>query len=264
MRGALSVIFMVAQPLVLLADDGSARRYMCLPASTVTCKYYLLAASEVQNHLGLTEDQIKSFKSVMLGDFESLPGYSEFRRLRTEKLETASSDEERSDIRTNEGERLNALFESACLSVIQTNLSPNQAARLEALLIQMRGPSAILEDRNLSRRLDLSEAQVKRLSDIKDEYSRTLSPLCHRYLGLQINPARQDRSNADLNSEMKKIVAVIKEVQRDQDSELLRVLTKLQREHWNTLCGARLSISWKDEWFTDVPFAGRDSEESGK
>jgi hypothetical protein len=190
----------------------------------------------------------------MVSKFDSIPGYPEFRREREERLKAVSSEEERSRIRRDEGEKLRSLFETACTAVLQTNLSFSQFASLNELVMQMRGPHAILEDTSVYQQFDLSEKQIKAMTDITNQYESVSSPLCHRYLALQINPVRQNRDAADVTAEMKSILVVFKNVERDEDSELLRVLTRKQKALWDALCGPKINVAWRDEGFADTPF----------
>jgi len=254
MRIVSFLLVIVAQAWGLRADDNSARRYVCTQTDPILCKYFLLSTKQVQAHLKLTEVQIKSLESKMLGSTDSIPGIMELRRSREQKLKAALSDEERLQIRRAGNEKATSLIYEDWVAGLQSTLTPTQAISLNALLLQMKGPLVILEDTNLFQRLGLSKDQIGGLKDISEQYAQLLSLLRHRYLGLQINPIRRDRSEVDVNSEMRCLIREIKDVEMDQDSELLHELNPEQRRLWKGLCGPPVSIDWKEGWFTDVPF----------
>jgi len=238
----------------VFADDNSARRYAALDRDAVTCKYFLLSTKEVQGNLKLTQQQIKSLESA--GASSSLtndPAIAEYRRLHKQLLEAAHSDEERAKIRREGNEKYSLLVNQYNEKILQSTLSPAQTNRLNELFLQMKGPHAILEDTNVIQELNLSKEQISQMNDDFNSDGQFLSLLRQRFLRLQIQPMRK-RDCADLDSEMKSLVQVIKEVEKDQDAGLLAVLNEEQRRSWNDLCGAPVSIDWKTDYFSDAPF----------
>jgi hypothetical protein len=117
----------------------------------------------------------------------------------------------------------------------------------------MKGPHAILDDTNVTRELNLSKEQISRMNDDWNSDGQTLSLLHQRFLRLQIQPMRK-RDRADLDSEMKGLVQVIKEIEKDRDDGILAVLNEEQHRWWNNFCGAPVSIDWKMDFFSDTPF----------
>ncbi|HVU08203.1 MAG TPA: hypothetical protein VHG89_06645 [Verrucomicrobiae bacterium] len=117
----------------------------------------------------------------------------------------------------------------------------------------MKGPIVLLEDTNAAQQLNLTKDQMNQLKDVAKSDDELLTPLRHRFLGLQIQPARQ-RERTDLESEIESIARVIKEVEKDEDSELLAVLSKEQKNSWSEIRGAPISIDWKMDYFSDTPF----------
>jgi len=101
--------------------------------------------------------------------------------------------------------------------------------------------------------LNLSTEQISKMNDDFNSDERLLSLLRQRFLRLQIQPMRK-RDRADLDSEMNNLVRVIKEVEKDRDNEILTELSEEQHRLWNSLCGAPISIDWKTDYFTDLPF----------
>ncbi|MGA3285471.1 MAG: hypothetical protein ABSD57_13570 [Verrucomicrobiota bacterium] len=243
----------IAQACCLLADDNSARRYASLSTDPVTCKYFLLSTKQVQAALDLTQPQIKSLESAMLSSPTSIVAIAELRRSQKQLLETAHSDEERANIRRAGNEKAHLLIHQNWEAVLQSTLSSNQTKRLDQLLLQMKGPHAILEDTNVIQQLTLTKEQTNQLNQISGSYNQLLSLLHHRYLGLQIQPERK-RDRADVDSEIESLARVIKEIEKDQDSGLLAVLNTEQRHLWNSLCGTPVRIDWQPEYFASVPF----------
>jgi Spy/CpxP family protein refolding chaperone len=238
----------------VFADDNSARRYAALYYDATTCKYFLLSTKEVQGNLKLTQQQIKSLQSA--GSSSSLtndPAIAEYRRSHKQLLAAAHSDEERAKIRREGNEKYSLLFEQNMKTTLQSTLSPPQTKRLDELFLQMKGPHAILEDTNVIQELNLSKEQISQMNDDFNSDGQLLSLLRQRFLRLQIQPMRK-RDRADLDSEMKSLVRVIKEVEKDRDDGLLAVLNEEQRRSWNNLCGAPVSIDWKIDYFSDAPF----------
>ncbi len=244
----------IIQTCSVFADDNSARRYAALDRDAVTCQYYLLSTKEVQGNLKLTQKQIKLLESA--GTSSSLtndPAIAEYRQSHKQLLAAAHSDEERDKIRREGNEKYSLLFEQHMGTILQSTLSPAQTKRLNELFLQMKGPQAILEDTNAVQQLNLTKQQISQLNNVTGSYSQFLSLLRQRFLRVQIQPIR-NRDRADLDSEIQSLVRVIKEVEKDQDAELLAVLSEKQRHSWNDLCGAPLSINWKADYFSDTPF----------
>jgi hypothetical protein len=249
MKTMLFYILTFAHAWCAFADDNSARRYASLETNPNICKYTLLSTKQVQTHLKLTKAQLES-----LMQDQQVPGLAEFRRLQAQKLKAATSDEERSQIRRAGHEQAAALLGQSLMAGLRSNLTPTQSRSLNSLRLQMKGPHAILEDTNLFQQLNLSKEQISGLKETSEAYDQLLSQLRHRYLGLQINPIRQNRSEADVNSEIKSLIQVIKGIEKDEDYNLLGELNAQQRRLWSDLCGPPVSIEWKPAWFTDVPF----------
>jgi hypothetical protein len=244
----------VLQVCSIFADDGSARRYAALDRDAVTCKYFLLSTKEVQGNLKLTQHQIKSLESTGASSWlTNDPAIAEYRRSHKQLLAAAHSDEERAKIRREGNEKYSLLVKQSLETTVQSTLSSAQTKRLDELFLQMKGPHAILEDTNLVLELKLSKDQINRLSDASNSDGQFLSLLRHRFLGLQIQTSRE-RDHDDVDSEMACLARVIKEVQKDQDAELLAVLSEEQRRLWNDLCGVPVSIDWKVDYFSDSPF----------
>lgn len=248
------LIIGVIQTCSLFADDNSARRYAALDRDAVTCKYFLLSTKEVQGNLKLTQQQIKSLESVWLSSsLTNDPAIAEYRRSHKQLLAAAHSDEERAKIRQEGNEKYLLMLNRYNEKVLQSTLSSPQTKRLNELFLQMKGPHAILEDTNVIQELNLSKEQISQMNDDFNSDDKLLSLLHQRFLRLQIQPMRK-RDRADLDSEMKSLVQVIKEVEKDRDDGFLAVLSEEQRRSWNNLCGAPVSIDWKIDYFSDAPF----------
>lgn len=238
----------------VFADDNSARRFAALDHDSTTCKYFLLSTKEVQGNLKLTQQQIKSLESVWLSaSLTNDPAIVEYRRSHKQLLEAAPTEEERAKIRREGNGQFSLLVSQYSAKVLQITLSSTQTKRLRELFLQMKGPSTILEDSNIIQELNLSKEQISQMNYDPNSDGQLLSLLRHRFLGLQIQTIRK-RDSDDVDSEMRCVTRVIKEVEKDRDAGLLAVLSDEQRRSWDNLCGASLSIEWKTDYFSDSPF----------
>jgi hypothetical protein len=251
-------ITIIAQACCLFADDNSARRYAALDRDAVTCKYFLLSAKQVQDSLKLTQQQIRSLESAMSSSPTNDPAIAEYRRSHKQLLKTAHTDEERAKIRREGNEKYSLLIEQYWEITLQSTLSSPQIKRLGELFLQMKDPHAILENTNVAWELNLSKEQISQMNYDPNSDGQFLSLLRQRFLRLQIQPTRK-RDRADLDSEIESLVRVIKEVEKDRDAGLLAVLNEKQRRSWDNLCGAPVSIDWKVDYFSSVPFEDKNS-----
>jgi len=158
----------------IYADDNSARRYVFSQSDPLISKYFLLSQRPVQKELNLTEIQIKSLESAMQGATTSIVAIAELRRSQKLLLEAAKSDTERSIIRKESNEKARLLIHENWEKILQNTLSQSQMEILGELLLQMKGPHAILEDSNLVSKLELSSFQVNQLQQISDGYDQFL------------------------------------------------------------------------------------------
>ena len=248
---ALFIITFV-QACNLFADDNSARRYAALDRNAVTDKLFLLSIKEVQDNLKLTQQQIQLLQTSS-SSLTNDPAIQEWRRSHKQLLATAHSNEERTKIRQAENEKYSLLIEQYEETMIQKNLLPMQTRRLQELFLQMKGPHVILEDTNISQELKLTQEQINRMNDDPNLNGQLLSLLRHRFLGLQIQTWRK-RDPDDVDAEIKCVARVIKEVEKDQEDDLLNGLNEEQHRSWDNLCGKPLSINWKIDYFSDAPF----------
>src|SRR5258708_6645555 len=134
MKTFIFSVVLLARSLSLFADDNSARRYGSLDTNASICKYYLLSTRQVQRYLDLTTAQIKAFESAMIGGLDSIFGLAALRRSQAEKLKVATSEQERSQIRSAGNEKAASLFEQARIAVLQNTLTPTQSTNLDRLL----------------------------------------------------------------------------------------------------------------------------------
>ena len=117
----------------------------------------------------------------------------------------------------------------------------------------MKGPVAILEDTNVLQKMHLSSQQLTNMSDILESYKKVLPPLRNRLIGLQVNTVRP-RDTGDVRSELANLAKVMKEIEKDQDFEIVDLLNREQRQLWTDLSGAPASINWPMETFAELPF----------
>ena len=253
MRIIIVLIALAAQSLHLFAEDGSARCYASLETNPVVCKYFLLSTKHVQQRLKLTRPQLQALEAATLSPPASIPSIILLRRSQSELLREAVTDEERLKIRSAGNEKASMLIGQHWAAKLRDILSSVQIGNLDGILLQMRGPCMILEDTNISGRLDLSEEQTKELSKAASRYWELLSSLRQRLLGLQIQPIRK-RTETDVDSEVKCLLRVIKEIEKDRDSAIWGALDTEKRRSWTVMCGEPLNIHWEPQYFGTVPF----------
>ncbi len=239
--------------MIGFADDGSARRFAGLDRDVVTSKYFLLSTTGVQTDLKLNPWQIQLLKNAMLSSVTNIPGIIELRNSQEKLIETAHSEKERAEIQRSRNEKVRFLIHQNLNANLQNVLSSGQSNQLDELFLQMEGPGEILNDTDLITELHLTKGQVGQMKDVSNSYRQFLFLLRQRFLSLQIQPIRQ-RDSGDVDSELDCLGRVIKEVEKDQDEGLLAVLNNDQRRAWDNLCSAPVSINWKADYFSDVPF----------
>lgn len=236
-----------------LLADGLARRYAGLDRDHVSSEYFLLAVPSVQADLKLDPSQIERLKSAMASSPTNIPAVAEFRRKQSELLQKVSSSRERSDILLEGNAQISQLIQQYLEAQIGSVLTFSQSNRLGELFLQMRGIGVVLENTNLIKHLYITGAQMQAMTGITNGCRQILSLLQQRFLRLQIQPMRV-REEADLSSEIICIVRVITEIEKDEDLELLGVLNENQLRAWSESCGKPISIDWKVDYFSDVPF----------
>ncbi len=247
------VLIFCLQAVIAFADDGSARRFAGLDRDAMTTKYFLLSTTEVQTDLKLNDSQIQLLKDAMLTSTTNIPGIIELRNSREKLIETAHSEKERAEIRGARNEKVRFLIYQNWKVNLQNALSSGQSNRLDEIFLQMEGPGEILNDTNLITELHLTKGQADQMKNVTNSYHEFLFLMRGRFLSLQIQPIRK-RDSGDVDSELDCLGRVIKEVEKDQDEGLLAVLNNDQRRAWDNLCGVPLSIDWKADYFSDVPF----------
>jgi hypothetical protein len=253
MKKLFYILAIVASGFNMLADDHLARRYAALDRDRVSSEYFLLAVPSVQANLKLDHGQIERFKSAIASPPTNIPAVAELHRRQNQQLQKVSSDKERSDILRKGNSQISQLINQNLEAQISSLLTFSQSNRLEELFLQMRGISVILENTILIKKLNISDEQMHAITGITNDHHEILSLLRQRFIRLQVQPTR-NREDGDWRSEIICLVRVIKEIEKDEDSEILDILNQKQLQTWNELCGEPLSIDWKVDYFSDVPF----------
>jgi hypothetical protein len=238
------------------ADETSARRYGMFNDDELVNKYFLLATPEVQGCLSLTTQQIKALKAVFSEPLDSVPGVREQReRVRATLNTTNVTEAEASRVRAENRKTIHGLFHDYASKELERVLTDAQKARLDELYRQMRGPRILLESKQESSRIGLKEEQRARMAQIIASYDPMLSLLRNRYMELQMNTVRRDRTRASVSQELASIECVMREIEKDEDSQLLATLDANQQSKWFGSIGAPLPINWEAEKIFEVPFS---------
>jgi len=247
---------------LLYADDVSARRYGIFSDYEVINKYFLLSMPEVQGCLSVTTKQVQALKAAYTAPLNSIPGYTDLcNRVRATLNTTNLTEAEASRVRAESrkvGEGLVDDYESKELSRILTD---SQKARLNELYRQMKGPRILSESKDEASKIDLKEWQQVRMAQIIAAYDPMLSLLRKRYLELQINTVRRDRSAENISQEIASVECVMREIEKDEDYQLLATLDENQCLNWYSSIGTLLPVNWGTEKISEVPFS---ADEKGK
>jgi Spy/CpxP family protein refolding chaperone len=125
---------------------------------------------------------------------------------------------------------------------IEAVLTPEQAARLKGIQLQMGGVGAIVE---IAKDLKLNDEQVAQLKTIKEETEKK-----QREMGR----GQRDASDAERAENRKKV----QQLSKDASEEGLAVLTAEQKAELEKLKGAKFELDW-----SQMGFGGRGNRRRG-
>jgi hypothetical protein len=131
-------------------------------------------------------------------------------------------------------------------------LSEKQNGRLDALLLQMKGPRAIVIVPGIIGRLGLTSDQTEKIQNIVGQFNEELSPFSHRYGHNMLQVSRSSQTIEESEKEQEAIVVVITEILKARDEAILSELTKAQCDQWHVMQGRLLPVSWPEGFY--VPF----------
>jgi len=246
---------------MLYADEASARRYGVFYNDELVNKYSLLATPEVQGSISITTQQVQALKAVFAAPADSIPGVKELRERTRATLNTTNLTEaEASRVRAESRKLISGLFHDYESKELGRILTDSQKARLNELYGQMRGPRILLENKQESSKIDLKEWQRVRMAQIIASYDPVLSVPRNRYMELRINTVRRDRTAASVSQELASIECVMREIEKDEDDQLLATLDANQSAKWFSSIGTLLPIDWRAEKMSEVPFSAGERE----
>jgi hypothetical protein len=152
---SLSVVAQFVASCPCLGDDGSARRYAeFMGNDELFLTFCLLERGDVQHELKMTAKQVAIVKHVPCATAREIPGLTELltkNRKRQSDPTLSASDKEKlakavhSDMKSH--------IEAYQHKELSCTLSANQRQRLDELLMQMRGPIAVLDNPAISSKL---------------------------------------------------------------------------------------------------------------
>jgi len=239
-----------------LGDDGSARRYAeFMGYDDLFLTFCLLERGDVQHELKMTAKQVAIVKHVPRATAREIPGLMELlaenRKRQSDPTLSASDKEKLAKAATSD---MKSHVEAYQRKELSATLSAHQRQRLSELLMQMRGPIAILNDLAISSKLQLSEKQRAELEDTVKHYEVGLGWLRARYGRQQISGLHKNETREDRQKELEALFVVIHAIEKERDADLLVELTPEQLALWSTIQGRLFPIAWPPTSFSDFPF----------
>jgi hypothetical protein len=249
------MLMLIALILLVARSEGmpqshSARRHVEIPEHDLTTsKVYLLDRSEVQKELSLTASQVRATAEAWNAPFESIPGFSEW-QTRYKKLSEAEKRQQKSQYMKERDSLISKWLESRLADI----LNDKQKDRLDALVLQMRGPKAILTVDGVARKLRVASEQTAKIQDLVNQYKDEAAPLYQRYGHNMLQRSRSSQTIEEAEKEQDALVVIITEIVKARDEAILSVLTKEQRDQWGMMQGRLLPVSWPETAGFYVPF----------
>ena len=235
----------------------SARRYIDVNEwPDVPCKddlteskYYLLDRREVQRELDLKALQTIALAKAFNTPYKNMPGYTELRM-----QDQALSEEEKLQQRSRREAELKAITTKWLESQLAAILNSRQKTRLEGLVLQMKGPRAILVVPGVAESLNLTQDQRTNIQGVVDEYLKDLEPYLVRYGHTMLQMSRRSQTMDEFVKEQDALLVVITEIFKARDEDIVSILTPAQREQWDKLQGRPVPVSWPPHAFFCTPF----------
>jgi hypothetical protein len=261
----LSLPPIIGIPFLVLALVGcasvpqsqSARRYVDInewPDASgkddlTESRYYLLDRREVQRELDLTDVQLAALAKAFNTPFKNMPGFDEWRR-----QDQALSKEEKLQKRDQRHVEIKAINTKWLESHLAEILTSRQKTRLDGLLLQMKGPRAILVVPGVAESLHLTEDQRTNIQGVVDEYLKDLQPFLERYGHTMLQKTRRSQTMSEFVREQDALLVVITEILKARDEGIVCTLTPDQSEQWDKLQGRCVPVSWPPHAFFYIPF----------
>ena len=253
---ALMLILFLGYSLCL-GDDNSARRYAEFKwHDDLFLESCLLEREDVQRELKMTAEQVAIVKHAWCATTREIPGLMEllanYRKRQSNPTLSASDKEKLGKAASSDMKSRTEAYQRKELSA---TLSANQRQRLAELVIQMRGPIAIVDDTAVASKLRLSDKQIAEMRETAKDYEADLSWLRGRYGRQQISGFRYaNETLEDRQKELEALFIVIRTIEKERDGDLLLKFTPQQRESWATIQGKLFPITWPATAVLGVPF----------
>lgn len=212
-------------------------------------KYYLLDRREVQRELDLKALQTIALAKAFNAPYKNMPGYAELRM-----QDQALSKEEKLQQRSRREAELKAITTKWLESRLAEILTSRQKARLEGLVLQMKGPRAILVVPGVAESLNLTQDQRTNIQGTVDEYFKDLEPFLRRYGHTMLQMSRRSQTMDEFVKEQDALLVVITEILKARDEDIVCILTPAQRERWDNMQGRPVPVSWPPHAFFYTPF----------
>jgi hypothetical protein len=233
-----------------LPHSQSARRYVEIPEDDLTrSKFYLLDRREVQRELGLRTGQMTALADAFNTPYERIPGLGGW-RAKYQGLPQEEKRRQKSQYMKSRDTISSEWLESQLADI----LSEKQKNRLDALLLQMKGPRAIVSIPGVTGRLGLTPEQSSKIQSIIRECHDDLAPFYQRYGHNMLQTSRRSQTMKESEKEQDALVVIITEILKSQDESILAVLTKAQGDQWHAMQGPLLRVSWPETAGFYVPF----------
>ncbi len=240
-----------------LGDDGSARRYAEFTGGDGLVRAFcLLEREDVQHELKMTAEQVAKVKHAVNATAHEIPGLLELgASYKKRQADVSLSESDRKKLKDSFSADLRNCLEQFQKRELSSALSAVQRKRLAELVIQMRGPVAIVEDPAISGKLQLGDEQLTAMRQVVKSYAE-LKWLQARYGRQQISGARYaNETPEDRQKELEGLFHVIREIERARDGALLLNFTPQQRASWTAIQGKPFPITWPATSVLDIlPF----------
>jgi hypothetical protein len=251
------VLVLVLGYSLSVADDRSARRYAEFAEHDDLFRTFsLLERKDVQDELKLAPEQVAKAKHIWRPPEREVPGLPELiARYRTLQADPSLSDADRKKARDKFSADLGSCYAKYQHHELAATLSTVQKQRLDELLLQMRGPIAIVDDSAVSSKLQLSDQQLAEMRDTAKQYAAELGWLQARYGRQQISDRRyKGETREDRQGELAALFTVICAIEKERDASLVITLAPQQFTSWTTMQGKAFPIVWPAATPFDYPF----------
>jgi hypothetical protein len=239
-----------------VADDGSARRYAeFAETNNLSRMFALLERKDVQDELKITPEQAAKVAHICRAPEREIPGLRDLvvkheRRQAEPGASSADREKEIASFNLELGKRI-AEYQRKQLSA---TLSSNQMQRLGELVLQMRGPIALMDDPAILAKLRISEKQKLEMADTIKHYEEESRWLRARFGRQQISGIHMNEHEKDRQREIDAMFVVLRAIEKDRDADLLTELTPDQLESWRRIQGKLFQIAWPPTSVLDSPF----------